>query len=360
MSGVRSVVKSTIRALARIELVEALAVGAAGIVAAFQRQPKPASAESAIEVDAVYLWVNDNDSAWQASRQAALGRSATDGYSIGHSANSDSRFREFGELEASIRLLAKNAPFIRRVHIVTAGQTPKWRKPIGSLPFELRIVDHTNFMPAEYLPTFNSHALTANLHRIADIAEHFLYLNDDVLVGKPSSAETWFKDHMLRLRYTATPVPERGNLSADDTVYLPRHNVLALASKERWPIIEGMPEHGPHPIFRDVMVELWQHYQVALERTSQAKFRSATDLNPEWLVNQYLHAQGRAIVEKSQSYKYVAMNKPDSVTAIIDLLLRRGRVQSICLNDESQVGAERMLKGGRLARRYRRVLRRIK
>jgi len=355
MASLRSVVKGTVRALARIELVESLAVGAAGIVAAFQSQPKPASAESAIEVDAVYLWVNDADPAWQAARQEALGRSAA-----ASSANSDSRFREFGELEASIRLLAKNAPFIRRVHIVTAGQTPKWRKPIDSLPFEVRIVDHKDFMPAEYLPTFNSHALTANLHRIADIAEHFLYLNDDVFVGKPSSAETWFKDHMLRLRYTSTAVPERGTLPADDTVYLPRHNVLALAAKEHWPIIEGMPEHGPHPIFRDVMVELWQHYQVALERTSQAKFRSATDLNPEWLVNQYLHAQGRAIVEKSHSYKYVAMNKADSVTAIIDLVLRRGRVQSICLNDESQVGAERVLKGGRLARRYRRVLRRIK
>ena len=347
--------KGTVRAVARIELVEALAVGAAGIVAGFQRQPKPASAESSIEVDAVYLWVNDADPAWQAARQEALGRSAA-----ASSATSDSRFREFGELEASVRLLAKNAPFIRRVHIVTAGQTPKWREPIDSLPFELRIVDHKDFMPAEYLPTFNSHALTANLHRIADIAEHFLYLNDDVFVGRPSSAETWFKDHMLRLRYTATPVPARESLSNDDTVYLPRHNVLALATKEHWPIIEGMPEHGPHPMFRDVMFELWQHYQVPLERTSHSKFRSATDLNPEWLANQYLHSQGRAIVEKSHSYKYVAMNKADSVTSIIDLVLRRGKVQAICLNDESQVGAERVLKGGRLARRYRRVLRRIK
>jgi hypothetical protein len=155
-------------------------------------------------------------------------------------------------------------------------------------------------------------------------------------------------------------VPERETLPAHDTAYIARHNVLAIAAKENWPIIEGMPEHGPHPIFRDVMVELWRHYSVALEQTSQARFRSATDLNPEWLANQYLHAQGRAIVEKSHSYKYVAMNKADSVTAIIDLVLRRGRVQSICLNDESQVGAERVLKGGRLARRYRRVLRRIK
>jgi len=41
-------------------------------------------------------------------------------------------------------------------------------------------------------------------------------------------------------------------------------------------------------------------------------------------------------------------------------VLRRGKVQAICLNDESQVGDERVLKGSRLARRYRRVLRRIK
>ena len=355
MADTRSAGKGLVRALARFELVEAIAVGAAGIVGAFASKPGPATTESSIEVDAVYLWDNDNDPAWQASRQAVLGRNAP-----AASANSDSRFRQFGELEASIRLLAKNAPFIRRVHIVTAGQTPKWRKPIDSLPFEVRVVDHKDFMPAEYLPTFNSHALTANLHRIADIAEHFLYLNDDVFVGQPSSAETWFKDGALRLRYTASPVPARELLPADDTVYLPRHNVLALASKEHWPIIDGMPEHGPHPIFRDVMFVLWQHFQVPLERTSQAKFRSATDINPEWLVNEYLHAQGRAMVEKSTSYKYVAMNKTDSVLAIIDLALRRGRMQTICLNDESQSGKERVLKGRRLARRYRRVLRLIK
>jgi len=355
MASLRSAVKSTVRALARIELVESLAVGAAGILGSLARKPTPASNESPIELDAVYLWVNDADPKWQAARQAALGRNAP-----ALAANSDSRFRQFGELEASLRLLAKNAPFIRRVHIVTAGQTPKWRKPIDSLPFEVRIVDHQDFMPAEYLPTFNSHALTANLHRIADLAEHFLYLNDDVFVGRPTTPETWFKDGSLRLRYTATPVPARDSLAADDSVYLPRHNVLALATKEHWPTIEGMPEHGPHPMFRDVMFELWQHFQVALERTSQAKFRSASDLNPEWLANEYLHAQGRAIVEKSTSYKYVAINKADAVTAIIDLVLRRGRVQTICLNDEVQVGKERMLKGRRLARRYRRVLRRIK
>lgn len=348
-------VKGTIRGLARIELVEALVVSAAGIVGAFGRRPASTSSESPIEIDAVYLWVDDTDASWQLARQTAQGRNAAS-----TAANSDSRFRQFGELEASIRLLAKNAPFIRRVHIVTAGQTPKWRQPLDSLPFEVRIVDHKDFMPAEYLPTFNSHALTANLHRIADLAEHFLYLNDDVFVGRPSTPETWFEDGALRLRYTSTPVPERETLSADDSVYLPRHNVLSLAAKERWPIIDGMPEHGPHPMFRDVMFELWQHFQVPLERTSHSKFRSATDLNPEWLANEYLHAQGRAIVEKSHSYKYIAMNKADSVTAIIDLALRRGRVQTVCLNDEVQVGAERMLKGRRLARRYRRVLRLVK
>jgi len=154
-------------------------------------------------------------------------------------------------------------------------------------------------------------------------------------------------------------VPAREGLLPDDSVYLPRHNVLAIATKEHWPIIPGMPEHGPHPMFRDVMFELWQHYQVALERTSQSKFRSASDVNPEWLANQFLHAQGRAIVEKSTSYKYIAINKAHAVTAIIDLLRRRGHVQTICLNDEVQVGKEPMLKGRRLARRYRRVLRRL-
>ena len=50
---------------------------------------------------------------------------------------------------------------------------------------KLHIVNHRDFIPEEYLPTFSSHAIELNMHRIPDLAEHFLYFNDDVYLMKP-------------------------------------------------------------------------------------------------------------------------------------------------------------------------------
>ena len=45
-------------------------------------------------------------------------------------------------------------------------------------------MDHREIIEQEYLPTFNSHVIEANLHKIPNLSEHFIYFNDDVFVAK--------------------------------------------------------------------------------------------------------------------------------------------------------------------------------
>ena len=47
---------------------------------------------------------------------------------------------------------------------------------------KLHVVRHDEFIPQEYLPTFSSHTIEMNIHRIPGLAEHFVYFNDDMFM----------------------------------------------------------------------------------------------------------------------------------------------------------------------------------
>ncbi|MFD0331960.1 hypothetical protein ACFQZC_36840 [Streptacidiphilus monticola] len=82
----------------------------------------------------------------------------------------------------SLRSIHQYAPWVRRIHLVTAGQRPVW---LNTDHPDIRVVDHREiFSDPDALPTFNSHAIESQLHHIDGLAEHFLYLNDDVLFGR--------------------------------------------------------------------------------------------------------------------------------------------------------------------------------
>lgn len=100
-----------------------------------------------MDIDLVYLWVNGNDPKWQAKRDACIGRPS------GSQAHCKGRYADNGELKYSLRSAEKYAPWIRRIFIVTDNQIPEWLNTDNQ---KVQIVDHTEIMPAECLPCFNS------------------------------------------------------------------------------------------------------------------------------------------------------------------------------------------------------------
>lgn len=44
------------------------------------------------------------------------------------------------------------------------------------------------------MPTFNSHAIEINIHKIEGLAEHFVYFNDDTFINSPLEPEFFFKN----------------------------------------------------------------------------------------------------------------------------------------------------------------------
>lgn len=145
-----------------------------------------------MDIDLVYLWVNGHDPKWVAKRQASTGElSLAD-------VNCKGRYEDNDELKYSLRSIEKYAPWIHKIFIVTDNQVPQW---LDTSNPKIQIVDHTEIMPPECLPCFNSVVIEHHLHKIPGLAEHFLYANDDMYLNKPVTPETFFaKDSLPIMR----------------------------------------------------------------------------------------------------------------------------------------------------------------
>ena len=120
------------------------------------------------KIDVVIPWVDGNDPKWQQLKDEYREVKSAD--------KSDSRYRDWDNLQYLFRGIEKFWPWVNRVFLITCGQKPQW---LNVNCEKLRLVNHSDYIPKEYLPTFNSNTIELNLHRIEELSEHFIYLNDD-------------------------------------------------------------------------------------------------------------------------------------------------------------------------------------
>lgn len=96
--------------------------------------------------------------------------------------NSVNRYRDWGLLPYWFRAAEKFTPWVNKIYFVTWGHIPSFLNTDNE---KLRIINHKDYIPEEYLPTFSSHVIEANLHRIPSLSEHFVYFNDDTFILRP-------------------------------------------------------------------------------------------------------------------------------------------------------------------------------
>lgn len=124
-------------------------------------------------IDIVIPWVDGSDLAWQQRRSQHV--------SLPEHESADQRYRDFGTLKYLLRSIAQYAPWVNKIYLVTDQQRPSFIKDSKRLV----VVDHTSFIPNEYLPTYNSNVIELHCWRIPGLNEHFILLNDDFLFTNP-------------------------------------------------------------------------------------------------------------------------------------------------------------------------------
>ncbi|MFI8927949.1 stealth conserved region 3 domain-containing protein [Streptomyces sp. NPDC053474] len=279
-------------------------------------------------VDAVYTWVDDSDPAWRAARAAALGGGA-DGASADTGAV---RFRNRDELRYSLRSLAMYAPWVRHVYLVTAGQVPAW---LDADHPGLTVVDHRDLFadPDGCLPTFNSHAIETQLHRIEGLSEHFLYFNDDMFLGRPTSPDTFFlPSGLARFFWSSVSVPDLPVSAADEGYLAAAKNNRELLRRDFGRTATHCLLHVPYALRRDVLAELAERYDDELAATARNPFRGAGDHSVvSSLFQHYAYLTGRA-VPGSLAYDFVDIAERADHARLGQLLQSRAKT-AFCIGE---------------------------
>lgn len=137
-------------------------------------------------IDMVYCWCDGNDPAFKDRRRFYLAKEngVYDRDSIGNH-----RFIDNEELKYSLRSLELYAPWINHIYIVTDRQIPKWLDLNNK---RVTIIDHSEIMPREIIPCFNSVVIERYIVNIPGLSEFFLYGNDDMFFGRPISPNFFF------------------------------------------------------------------------------------------------------------------------------------------------------------------------
>jgi stealth protein CR2/Stealth-like protein len=279
-------------------------------------------------IDVVYTWVDD---AWpgyiEILRQYASTR---------HDLNPNRTRDNLQVLKYSLRSLAAFAPWARRVHLVTCRpQMPSWLDRDS-----VRVVHHDEFMPREHLPTFNSFAIVANLHRLPDLARRFIYVEDDRLFGRAVTAGDWF-DATGRVRvYEAlrgTPGATRQSAHGASpwNLALARSNALLDARFGRRS--RGQLKFAPLAIDRERWIEMQETWPDAFAQTSASRFRAEGNVAPEHLYPYFMLESGHGVpVPRAQIVRhawYQPLNNSVPLQAIGMARLRWFAPKFACLND---------------------------
>ena len=125
------------------------------------------------KIDFVIAWVDGGDPEWLKEKAKY-----DDTVDITQDAI-DARYRDWDNLQYWFRAVEKYAPWVNKIHFLTWGHIPEW---LDTSNPKLHIVNHKDYIPAEYLPTFNSHTIELNMHRIPGLSEQFVYFNDDMFL----------------------------------------------------------------------------------------------------------------------------------------------------------------------------------
>ncbi|MCA5892724.1 stealth family protein [Isoptericola sp. NEAU-Y5] len=279
-------------------------------------------------VDVVYTWVDGSDPRWLRRKEAAL-RSIDEG-AHNATAMAASRFTARDELRYSLRSLEMYAGWVRQVHIVTDGQVPEW---LDQSDPRVNVVHHREiFRDPSVLPVFNSHAIESQLHHIDGLADHYLYLNDDVFFGRPVTPEQFFEANGLTRFFLSTMLLDVGPPSACDLPVLSAaKNNRELLERTFGRTVTNKFQHTPHPQRRDVLAEMEARFPEEFARVAASVFRHPDDISvASSLYHYYAHATGRAVIG-SLRYHYRDIS---TLRTLRDLTLIDDEGHDVfCLND---------------------------
>lgn len=307
-----------------------------------------------MDIDFVMLWVDGSDKAWREEKKKY------DPSVVVDADDNEERYRDWDLLRYWYRAVEKYAPWVRKIHFVTWGHVPEW---LNLECPKLHFVRHEDFIPKDRLPLFNSSALEIHLHLIEDLAEHFVYFNDDVFPIRPLKPEDFFVnglpvDMMAFQPVVANPKnPVMSLIYMNNSVLIAKHfdkrecvkahpshffnfkypplyfcyNILEMA----FPLFTGFyTMHGPSVLLKSTLEKVWSEEEEALTLAAGNRFRSKTDVT-QYLFREWQKLSGNFVPGRvQQNFRYFEMS--DDNKSLINTITKQKK-KVICINDTGKV-----------------------
>lgn len=299
------------------------------------------------KIDFVIIWVDGNDNEWQKEKAKYSPDKNVDSRNI--------RYRDWENLKYWFRGVERFAPWVNKIYFVTCGHYPEWLNKDNP---KLVCVKHSDYMPAEYLPTFSSHPIELNLHRIKGLSEQFVYFNDDTFIIDKVKSSDYFKNKMPCSRAIFQPSNSAGT---DETFIAVKNNVNIIINRhfQKKMILKNnlckylnfkygkynlstlccMPyrrilgfyeAHNGTPYLKSTFKEVWNKEFEILNETCKHKFRTPQDVN-QYLIENWQFCKGNFIPCKNKT-KFVKIF--DDINKSCEIIEKQ-KVPMVCLNDTS-------------------------
>ncbi len=306
------------------------------------------------KVDIIVPWVDGNDEKWLACK------AEYDNENVSNCGNCVARFRDYDLMRYWFRGIEKNMPWINKIYFVTWGHVPDFLKVDHE---KLRIVNHKDYIPGKYLPTFNSNVIELNYHRISDLSENFILFNDDIFVVDKVSREQFFsKEDLPRDMLLANNLInyDRGSyvwhMAFNDmgvinkyfeagknafkhfskwvNLCYPMHNNLENFYKMSSKRMSGFYDsHFPVPYRKSTFEEIWKLEEEYLDQVCKNRFRSPLDLN-HWLARYWDLVSGNfKPIDASKFCGYYEFGEDDEILKNICRAVETKKKAVIVIND---------------------------
>jgi Stealth protein CR2, conserved region 2/Stealth protein CR1, conserved region 1 len=295
------------------------------------------------DVDAVITWVDGADPALAAKRNHFLSHAETPLHENGTNPH---RWVCSDELSYCVRSIANNAPWVRRIWIVTDNQIPDIAGLSPDTASKITIIDHRIIFAGftDALPTFNSLAIETMLWRIPGLAEHFLYFNDDVFLTARVDVSDFFDEAgpVLRGHWVDFAHLPACDDSREEAHLLNDYNQIKSASMIGYDAAHIFASaHVVHPMQTSVMAELFEKHRDAFTQNSAFRFRCTQQFLPQSLYNHECLKSGHATILDARDYLHVAVGAFDhlSLEDIQSYLnsAQRHAIKFLCINDLPEV-----------------------
>ncbi|GER74419.1 Stealth CR1 domain-containing protein [Weizmannia acidilactici] len=298
-----------------------------------------------MEIDFVITWVDGNDESWNKLKNKYSPKNNTDARV--------NRYRDLNILQYWFRGVEQFAPWVRKIHFVTCGHLPNW---LNLEHPKLNIVNHSDYIPQEYLPTFSSHPIELNIHRIKNLSNYFVYFNDDTFITKPVKKSDFFHKNLpcdMAILDAIALTEKISYINSNNINIINKYFNKKKVIKNNffkwinlkygkqlyrtlvlfpWDNFTGLfSPHLPIAYNKKTFEEVWNKEYELLNQTCMNKFRSTSDVN-HWLFRYWRLVKGEFYPCSPLIGKYYEVTSISSCNDIFNSILKK-KYKLLCIND---------------------------